>query len=388
MCFIDFETNSITADNYSSRLLEQTMGKDLIKNKRDGSIELLRFCFALAIIGHHISKIYPQVPYIGGYLGVDFFFMISGGFLAKNVKKLETNCISESMSTTLSASNNYLLKRFMSILPYFFISTLIGYFVRIISTGNAISPLYLFNDFFLLIEYGFDAPSGTGTTWYLSAMFISLFVLYPIIRRYYYFYVKYFGMFVSLIIYGTFIHTDGYVGYSNQFLFGFFSAGVLRAIAGMTMGAVAFELAKKLNRFKSVRVKTLFTILGFGLYLSEFYFMHCDNRALDQIEIFIIFFAIIISFSGNHLLSGLLNNKLSYYLGRFSMVLFMNHFYWINFMDSIIKKFSISFLPEWYHRVAASVFLSFITSLVILLIGDYSIIILRKMKHKTLVSHE
>lgn len=351
-----------------------------IKTKRNGNIEWLRFLFALGIVFHHISAFYPQVPYIGGYLGVDFFFMISGAFLAKSIRANKNE--HETWKQTLSTSKRYIKKRILSIFPYFIFSTLIGYLVQYIASGNVASPLYLFNDFAFLIEFGFYAPSATGTTWYLSAMFIALFILYPIIRRYYNSYVKYIGLFVSLVIYGALIHIDGYIGHSNQFIFGVFSAGTLRAIAGMTMGGVAFELAERLKQLTNPWIKIFISFVGFVLYLSEFYLMHFDNQQLDQIEIFIIFFAVIITLSGISFFSVLFDNKVSCFLGRFSMVLFMNHFYWARFMDKLIEKFSITFLPEWYHRVVFILVLSFVTSVAVLFLTNCFVFIYKKVSRK------
>lgn len=354
------------------------------KNKRNGNIELLRFLFSMGIVFHHISAFYPQVPYIGGYLGVDFFFMISGAFLARNNKVYED--IHESWKESLDASKKYLFRRILSVFPYFVLSTVIGYLVCLIATDSVISPLYLINDFAFLIEFGFSAPSATGTTWFLSAMFIALFILYPIVRRYYNSYVKYIGLFVSLFIYGALIHIDGYIGHSNQFLFGFFNAGILRAIAGMTMGGVAFELAARLKRLTTQWLKIIVSLVGIFLYLFEFYFMHIDNHQLDQIEIFIIFFAIIITFSGISIFDKYFDNNISVFLGKFSMVLFMNHFYWACNMDSFIEKYSISFLPEWYHRVIAIIILSFVTSLLVLVITQLFRKIIRRFRQKKIIT--
>lgn len=46
---------------------------------RNGNIELLRFMFCMCVVLYH-AWVGP-----GGYIGVEFFFMVTGFFLAKKV---------------------------------------------------------------------------------------------------------------------------------------------------------------------------------------------------------------------------------------------------------------------------------------------------------------
>lgn len=346
------------------------MGSTILAKKRKGNIEFLRFIFAFGIMLHHISAFYPKMNFIGGYIGVDFFFMISGAFLAKSVSIHKESYAKESFKITFSASRNYIKRRILSVFPYFVLSTIIGYAVCFVATGSVISPLYIINDFAFLIEFGFDAPSATGTTWFLSALFISLFLLYPIIRHYYEYYVRYIGVFVSLFIYGFLVYNYGMIGLSNEHIATFINAGVLRAIAGLSFGAIAFELSliiiSKVNNNKIIQIAISFA--EFVLVILEFYLMHFDNRKLDQIEVFIIFSLITLLFSNKSHLCRVFENNFSRFLGKFSIVLFMNHFYWAKYLDSIIIKFQISFLSEWYYRVIVVVLLSIATSIIVYLL--------------------
>lgn len=58
--------------------------------KRNGEIDILRAAFAIIILIYHCHIIYLKSAnyFIRGYLGVEFFFLVSGYYLAKNAKKV------------------------------------------------------------------------------------------------------------------------------------------------------------------------------------------------------------------------------------------------------------------------------------------------------------
>ena len=53
-------------------------------NKRNGYLDVAKFLFSIIIILYHFDLIF-----LGGYLVVEAFFMISGYFLMRSVKKAD-----------------------------------------------------------------------------------------------------------------------------------------------------------------------------------------------------------------------------------------------------------------------------------------------------------
>ena len=47
----------------------------------NGEISILKFLFALLILAFHLGGFYDKFNY--GYIGVEFFFIVSGFFFAK-----------------------------------------------------------------------------------------------------------------------------------------------------------------------------------------------------------------------------------------------------------------------------------------------------------------
>lgn len=103
---------------------------------RNGGIELLRFIFCMGIVLLH-----------GGfgcgsaYLGVEFFFLISGAFMARSLSGSQAAAQGESPSVTCRASIGYLLKRVGAVFPYFLLSTGIATAIKIVSRGELVSSV-------------------------------------------------------------------------------------------------------------------------------------------------------------------------------------------------------------------------------------------------------
>ena len=61
-------------------------GDKSMKEKRNGIISLWKFLFAIVIAFFHCSQFYQDIknPFFpGGYIAVEFFFIVSGFYLAK-----------------------------------------------------------------------------------------------------------------------------------------------------------------------------------------------------------------------------------------------------------------------------------------------------------------
>lgn len=117
---------------------------------------------------------------------------------AKKDKELHQK---EPISDTLTSAWKYFLSRIKSIYPFYFAA--VGFFciLNIILKHTKLlnSILYFISDLLFLQIFSFPSISYTGTVWFLAALFFSLFVLYPIVRRYYDVYIKYFSLPIVLL---------------------------------------------------------------------------------------------------------------------------------------------------------------------------------------------
>lgn len=192
-------------------------------NTRRNNIELLRFCFAVMIVIHHSvvgGGTYLNWPHAyNGWLGCEFFFILSGYFMANKVRSITVNGtiqgwdeLRESWLKTLKYSYNNLSHSLKSIWGIYLLSSLQGCLIRNIfrvETDWITQVKAIPGEVFLLQCLGVPVSSYTGVAWYLSAYLIATFILYPLLRRYYYFFCSYIAPFVSVTIWSTLLATYG-----------------------------------------------------------------------------------------------------------------------------------------------------------------------------------
>lgn len=218
------------------------------RKTRNGNVELLRFLFCISIVLFH-----AWVD-LRGYIGVEFFFIVTGFFLAKKVdrqRKTEEN--PPCMEQLLKDSWKEILHRYRAIFPYLLVSTILGLVVNSYALQWDVQNHILFcfkllpYDFLLLQNYGIQAPSMVGVIWYLTAMMLTVWLIYPLMRRAYEIFM-YVAPFVSVFLMGIIIVNCGTLDSPNTFLFGWANTGFMRAISAITVGAFVYYLSGKTKK--------------------------------------------------------------------------------------------------------------------------------------------
>lgn len=339
----------------------------IARKGRNGGIELLRFIFCMGIVCLHGS-----MGCRSAYLGVEFFFLISGAFMARSLSRVKG--AEESMSATCCASIAYLLKRVGAVFPYFLLSTVIATAVKIVSRGELVSSAVgAAADLLFLKNYGFPAASATGVLWYLSAMFFAMWLIYPVMRRYYDVFTRYIAPMLFLLITGFLMQTYATLEVPDEW-FGVLNTGFLRAIAAMSLGAVAHVGSEYLARLMkaSAKVRAGATVLEVLLWGGAVIYMTLWNSEQgmgDGMIVIAMGVAASIALSGQSLLAGKLDHPLTAFLGKASTVLFMNHFYWFMYLGDLLGKFGISLTPSATRLTALA--LSFATSAIVWCVGGW-----------------
>lgn len=259
-----------------------------VVNKRvNGNIEVLRYIFTVIIaIMHFMSNFYGDAGrFSGGYLAVDFFFMLSGFFLAITVDKRSMGPFRFTFSKWFSMFWIYELSIF----------SMIG-LETLENKWMASKIIFAIPDMLGLQMSGFFYPNVNGILWYVSAMLIAGFFIA-------FMYKKYKSNFVNLI--GPAIMLAGYalVYHSIKELDGvtqescFIPLGLIRAYAGISTGVVLryiYELMEKDGFFNMKNSKFIMSfaeaaaiaVLGICMFLKPH--THHDFKCLLCFPVIIV----------------------------------------------------------------------------------------------------
>lgn len=349
------------------------------KYNRNGTLEFLRFVFCICILLFHIEKEFFGLSsldngvgfglFTHGAMGVEFFFILSGLFMAKSIdskrNKDETIDIGED-------SWKFLINKYKGFFLYHIIAFVILFIVTIIINEYSFSKIVItFIDsipsIFLLQMTGIPCTSLNHIEWYLSAMIISMAIIYPICKKYFNLFIKYIAPICSILILGYLGYTYGYLTGVNVWT-GFAFKGLVRGFAEIMLGTFAYYLSKKLSNYKNNlnKYRLFITIIECLLYISVILFMVLTvNEKYEFTALIAIFFGIVISYSDISHSNKLFNNKLCYFLGKFSLPVYLSQLSAISIAVVVFSQYSNGI------KISIAIILTFIFSLATMFLGDF-----------------
>lgn len=224
----------------------------LEKTSRNGEIDFLRFFFALMIMLYHWCDLFEFDFMKNGYIGVEFFFIVSGFLMAKHAKRDTAQA-----GTVANRTWKYLLGKIEKFYPYYVSAVLLEFFlyeaiVRRCGARHLLDSIASSLPTLSLTFMGLNENNVflyVPNSWYLSVLVLSVLVLYPLLLKSYDYVCKVLfpliAVFVTGYIYG--MHKTLSLW---QYWTGFCYIGVLRGISEMALGASLFELSSALQKQK------------------------------------------------------------------------------------------------------------------------------------------
>ncbi len=175
-----------------------------------------------------------------------------------------------------------------------------------------------------------------SATWYMSAMFIVMFILYPFVHKNKDFFVKYLCPVGALICISLLIEKKYLSGVDNATVF-LVTMGVVRAFMGIMLGSMLYEFneyikAKQVNFTLFSRI--CISLIGFAAFVYSLIIMHFSNKEIlgDKyswklnftviISLAIFVFVVI---SGLDITNKFFNNAFCGFLGNLSTAFYMLH---------------------------------------------------------------
>lgn len=314
---------------------------------RQNSIDFIKFFLGIAIILHHFNFIF-----LGGYLAVEGFFMITGFLMMNSVYKKQD----DAPGTTA----RFVLHKYLTIaLPLFF-SAISGFLIYELALyQNSLSSM-LPNVKLLLYEIvplqivGYSAYYATGVSWYLASMLISTALLYPLAKKTPESFAYSFCPFAAILIYGFIYAQCGHLSVPYLWVLnGLVNTGLLRGIAGISSGCLLYALVRRSETHKTptIAMRIFYTILELLGWYALIRLMTTEKLAktsTDFIFVPIMFAVLYLAFSKKTLFALFINHKWTTIFSTFSTYMYLNHYAWAQYF--IIKhadKPQTKLLP-WY----------------------------------------
>ncbi len=321
--------------------------------KRNGYIDIIKFFLAIIVAEFHVnSGLFP-----GGRMAVEGFFMINGYLMMCSLQK------SPSHESTASSTGNFIWRKYKSLFYYLFPAAILSYIVICISKEWTLEhsllrlPLLIF-EIIPLYDTGMLGEYVVGVSWYLSAMFIALAILFPLCKKF----QRGFSLIACPIIgvmgYGTLSHFFGHLAVNKQYIpETIFRSGLIRGIACCALGCFLYELSQMIKR-KSPSLLGRFIFTGIELLGINYclYIMHTHPKTLHEYVVaFVIFLLLFIGINGLSLMTYLWNPKWTKYFGTGSTLIILSHSCWVRFLTKELGQDFQKTSKIWLYILAVTV---------------------------------
>lgn len=293
------------------------------------NVQFFRFIFAILIVTYHLFTQYYHGHSLSGlFIGVEFFFLLSGFLLAKNLKNKEKSEIPIKIIIFSKIKKLYPLY-----LIAFFAIMFIIYRYYIISSTIELFMLQGFGNFYML-----NSPD-----WYVSSYLIATTIFLALYKN-----IKSKKVFMSitlissLIILSYFIFILKGLAYWHGRALWIFNLGTLRGFAEITLGYWLFELQDSLKgEIKSAYLTSILfsiaeMIVIYYIFKIMFFQTQPNPYVILQIPLFMLLIFLLTTRKG--LISNLLNTNFSNYLGQLSYPIYITHYAFILYLYNHLLK--------------------------------------------------
>ena len=296
---------------------------------KNRAIEFYRFAAAILILCYHFHwAAFPDgTLFAGCYLFVEFFFILSGYLMLAYVRRHATEA---ERREPAKAAFRYMRERLRRLYPQHLLSwalvAAIGLFVT-----KKVWPVECltigWQELLLVNIFGFLRGEYINIVcWYLSALVFASYIIYYLLLRCEETFVRVIAPVLLAVCYGMIFDRAESLAVTIHFTRYAPNLGFLRALAGITVGCLAFRAEEWLGAEELPGERVLATLTEAAMFAAFGFYMLRDCGKADFLLV-PLFFAFVVSvFRGRSVFSAALDNRLSGWLGRRSYAVFLNNF--------------------------------------------------------------
>lgn len=299
----------------------QSLTNNKTGSSRNGAIDFLRFVFACVILVYHFHPIKTTIP--GGYIAVEFFLLVSGYLAAGKADRTNIRSWGEVY--------RFLKHKLFSFYPAFLIAWVFSFIIKQVCAPNGFSLTECFwelmrSPWSVLMIRQAGVAMGEYFEWYLSAMMLSLILIYPLLLKWRKGFTLMIAPFIFMGYCGYAVQGVGNIAMTEEWT-GLFFGGFYRGLATISLGCICYAAAAKLRKIPfNRRGQALLSILEAVGYLLVFGLIANTGRTtLDFTIVLILACCVTVTFSGKSLFPRLFKHRIFGWLGTLSLELYLNH---------------------------------------------------------------
>lgn len=307
---------------------------------RNYQLDFLKLCFSLGVYFYH-SRILSAEGHIvrfitkkWGFMCVHFFFLVSGMLMVSSFMKNKEN----QSQNHGHESGKYVIRKYLSIAAPYYAAFITSFSARMITeiigkgkpVVNTFGETFIKSipELFLIQNAGVSPVEINDATWYISAMLIAMLFMNYLLRRNPDLYIHLLTPLAGIMLLG-FFYRSGQPVYPHKGITGFISAGVLRAVCGISFGSVAYIISEFLKKRVSTRNQRVFTTaaeLILSLLFAVVWFWRTMNSQFWYPALMLMPIIVGIVFSGTSYISCIFRSRIFRKCGSWSLIIYLNHF--------------------------------------------------------------
>lgn len=286
----------------------------------NNSIQFWRWLFTCLICMLHFEPQYlngEQPVFACGYLAVEFFFILSGFFMMKHAESHNDSALIYSIGRVKRFYPDLLLCWALLILNLAIVNN-----YGFMDTFNEVKKHVW--EYLLLNSLGITWDILNGPTWYISALVISGYFIYWLIKKNKDFFIQFIAPILIFLIYSYYAYLGN--GLDYHLVWERISMGsISRAVGGICIGCITYEISTK-YKFELTKNKILFgsAVELFVIIILANILLFGEKNSNNLLVLFLFPILIFIEYKGISLLSQILNCSISGFLGKLSLEIYLN----------------------------------------------------------------
>ena len=324
-------------------------------------IDFLRFIFSIGILLYHswmFTGIYGEGLARRGYLGVDFYFILTGYLMLNSLKK--EKCVDKYI---LKDSLKFVMKKYFRLLPALIVTFIIS--IPFVYGRNLFNYQLLLSNSLIgeILQLGILGYSMNvnSSWWYLSAMFLVLLILYPIAKKYKNDYIRYIAPLILLFTVGL-IKTKE-IDINNPLAISFYLRnGFYKGIIFIILGNISYEITNNIKKiqlsYRKIQILTITEILTYLFLILNLHYFIVDTLLFA----ILLTLNISLTFSNVTYTKKLFKNEIWNKLGTFGFYMFLCQ---IAIRTYMLRHLTYNYINDLVKYIIITVFVSIIIYIII-----------------------